>query len=99
MLPLMLLIAEGNASFGVTDIAPAISSLGSIGFAVWYAWYTTTKSIPDLLASHKVERGELLTELKAARLEATEARLQFAKWMAGREELQQRIVGSFPDNT
>lgn len=86
MLWSLLLSASAEAvAFSAADIAPALSTVGSIGFAVWYAVHVTTKTIPDLLAAHKAERAELLTELRTARLESTEARLQFAKWIERRE--------------
>jgi hypothetical protein len=64
----------------------------SSGFAVWYAWYTTTKTIPDMQKEHREERKELVdtckqlttdfrSELSAERLhrekEAKENREQF----------------------
>lgn len=75
------------------DVPTMLSTIGSIGFAVWYAWHTTTKTIPDMQASHKAERLEahsrydaamqlLLEELKAEREqhadELKELRLQFS---------------------
>lgn len=71
-------------AFDPSTILPALSTVGSLGFAVWYAWYTTTVSIPKLLEAHRQERlemqvrfdatvHELLNELK-------EQRCAFAAW-------------------
>lgn len=75
------------------DVPNMLSTIGSIGFAVWYAWHTTTKTIPDMQNSHKAERLEahvrfdaamqlLLEELKAEREqhadELKELRIQFS---------------------
>lgn len=70
------ILADGTAA--PIDIANIASTVGSIGFAVWYAWHTTTKTIPDMQDSHRKERSEtqarydaltqaLLVELKAER--------------------------------
>jgi len=67
-----------------SSILPALSTVGSLGFAVWYAWYTTTVSIPKLLDAHRQERlemqarfdaivHEMLTEMK-------DQRSEFAAW-------------------
>jgi hypothetical protein len=85
---LLTLAAEAASSSSTaidpSSILPALSTLGSLGFAVWYAWYTTTVSIPKLLDVHRQERlemqvrfdacvHELLTEMK-------EQRIEFAAW-------------------
>jgi hypothetical protein len=44
-----LLILAAEAAADVSSYLPAVSTLGSLGFAVWYAYYTTTVAIPKLL--------------------------------------------------
>jgi len=87
----MLLIAATDAAASASlldpgSLLPAVSAMGSLGFAVWYAYYTTTVVIPKLLEAHRAERQEmqirfdnrlqqLLTELKEQRLDFTSGRL------------------------
>ena len=56
---LSLLIIAADAGADATAWLPAVSAIGSLGFAVWYAYYTTTVAIPKLLESHRVERTEM----------------------------------------
>lgn len=37
------------------DWGPTITGYGSTGFAIWYAWYVTTKVIPDLVKQFRDE--------------------------------------------
>lgn len=73
----------------ITDASgylPAISTVGSLGFAVWYAYYTTTVAIPKLLEAHRAERLEMQQRFDAALhellAEMKDQRNQFAAWMA-----------------
>jgi len=83
----------------VTDagtILPAVSMVGSLGFAVWYAWYVTTVAIPKLMADHRAERenvqkrfdqnvidlrSDFNSDLHALLVEMKEQRAQFTAWM------------------
>lgn len=56
---LQLLIAAADAGSQIEDYLPALSTVGSLGFAVWYAWYTTTVLIPRMLDAHRAERTEM----------------------------------------
>lgn len=71
--------------FDPSTLLPTVSALGSLGFAVWYAYYTTTVMIPKLLEAHRTERQELqmrfdarlqqlLAELKEQRQEFSQVR-------------------------
>lgn len=60
----------GAPSVDISAIMPAVSNLGALGFAVWYAYYTTTVAIPKLIADHRAERTEMQT-----RFDGTNARL------------------------
>lgn len=55
---LLQLFAEGGG-VDPSAVLPAVSTVGSLGFAVWYAWYTTTSVIPKLLDAHRQERQEM----------------------------------------
>lgn len=34
------------------DWAAIVSVLGSLGFSIWFGWYTTTKTLPDMRREH-----------------------------------------------
>lgn len=58
----------------VTDISSWINTAGgftSLGFAVWYAWYTTTKTMPEKDAKHAETVAMLVKEFRE---ETTEQR-------------------------
>lgn len=82
----ILLILAAEAAADVSGYLPAVSTLGSLGFAVWYAYYTTTVAIPKLLEAHRAERLELQQRFDSALhellAEMKEQRTQFAAWMA-----------------
>ena len=60
---MMLLIAEAT---GInTDNLPSIlSAIGSIGFAVWYGWYVTTKTIPKITDKHDERIATLVQDFR-----------------------------------
>lgn len=76
-----LLLSEAIAStavFDTTAIMPSIASVGSLGFAIWFAYYTTTVTLPNQQKEHRDERTqaqaafaqtikELVEEMKSAR--------------------------------
>lgn len=53
----LLTIAADAVDSG--SILPMVSMIGSLGFAVWYAWYVTTVAIPKLMDNHRAEREEM----------------------------------------
>lgn len=65
MFLLLTLAAETANQLDIAPMLPAISTIGSMGFAVWYAWYITTVAIPKLLDSHKQERTEMQARFDA----------------------------------
>ena len=84
---LFILVAEvapASIAMDPSAILPAVSTVGSLGFAVWYAWYTTTVSIPKLLEAHRQERLEMQTRFDATVMqlltEMKEQRSEFAAW-------------------
>lgn len=89
MLQCLILAVDGSVppaavQFDGSSIMPALSMVGSLGFAVWYAWYTTTVSIPKLLEGHRVERLEMQTRFDATVHELLDEmrqqRTEFAAW-------------------
>ncbi len=60
---LMLLIADAvspavSAGFDASAITPVVSAVGSLGFAIWFAWYTTVYTLPALQKEHRDERAQ-----------------------------------------
>lgn len=55
---MLLPVADAVSTIDSSAILPAISTIGSLSFAVWYAWFVTTKSMPDQQREHRdqVER-------------------------------------------
>lgn len=64
------------------------ASIGSIGFACWYSYYTTTSMIPKMLADHKEERGEMQAEHK----------VQLAEMLKDHREERDQIQIRFNDS-
>lgn len=66
----------GNADPAIsqesTNWLTIIGGLTSTGFAVWYAWYTTTKTIPDAQKAH-AEAMEKKDALNAAAMDKKDA--------------------------
>lgn len=60
----MLLLAAETA-IGIADITPVVSAVGSLGFAIWFAYYTTTTTLPNQQKEHRDQIKEL-TESHAA---------------------------------
>jgi len=58
-------IPAAPVPFDPSSLLPAVSAMGSLGFAVWYAYYTTTVVIPKLLEAHRAERQEMQTRFDA----------------------------------
>lgn len=72
------------ADSGIADAMPALSAVGSLGFAIWFAWYTTTTTIPNQQKEHRetidrltVTHSETIKELVA---EMRAQRDAFDKW-------------------
>ncbi len=67
----------------------------SLGFAVWYAWYVTTRTIPDMNTRHAETIQKLVEDF---RQEAREQREQHRAdigqfWAAHREESERLQIG------
>ena len=71
-----LILAE--SAIGLPDLTPVVSAIGSLGFAIWFAYYTTTTTLPnqqkehrdqirELSDSHANTIKELVAELRAGR--------------------------------
>ena len=80
-----MVLAEAAVAFDPASIMPALSTLGSLGFAVWYAYYTTTVAVPKLLESHRAERDQMQARFDATihdlLVEMKQQRDQFEAWM------------------
>lgn len=72
---MLWLIADVVPAADPSAWMPAISSVTSLGFAIWFSWYTTTKTIPDMQRDHRVEREGIIEEMKQQR-EAFESALR-----------------------
>lgn len=59
----LLLLTEGNTSAmpTLTEITPFLGSAGSLGFAIWFAWYTATTLIPNQNKEHREAFDKLNT--------------------------------------
>lgn len=53
VLRLLTLAADVAPTIDPSTILPAMSTLCSLGFAVWYAWHVTTKAMPDQQKEHR----------------------------------------------
>lgn len=58
-------VADAAPSLNVTGIGGIITGLSGTGFAVWYAYHTTTKTIPDLNSMHAATIKELTVAFAA----------------------------------
>lgn len=63
--------ADSPVQDGIPNWLNAAGGLTSLGFAVWYAWFVTTKTIPERDRVHAETIGNLVQEF---RLEAKEQR-------------------------
>ena len=73
------MIAElTSAALDVSNVTPALSAIGSLGFAIWFAYYTTTVTLPsqqkehreqirELSETHAATVKELVTEMRSGR--------------------------------
>ena len=62
---MLTILAEAVPGLDVSAITPALSAIGSLGFAIWFAYYTTTKTLPDQQKEHREQIREL-TETHSA---------------------------------
>lgn len=49
-----MMLAEVSSDF----IGTMIGAAGGVGFSVWYGWYITTKTIPQLVSEFRAEAKE-----------------------------------------
>jgi len=87
------------------DIAQIISQLSSIGFAVWYAWHTTTVTIPqlskrsneitkDLADKHDITINKLVEDF---RKDLKEERLEFLNQLVAINVTSDRMCDAITD--
>lgn len=66
---MLLIIAEGAsavAGLDASSIMPSIASVTSLGFAIWFAYYTTTVTLPNQQKEHREERDKTQTLFTAS---------------------------------
>ncbi len=64
---MLMILADAVAATTSTDLLPVISSMGSIGFAVWFGGYTTMYTIPKMQDKHAEAIKELVGEMREQR--------------------------------
>lgn len=61
-----LIFATADATgLSIDGIAQLVSTLTSVGFAVWYAWHTTTVTLPQRDKEHRLTVASLVADLKS----------------------------------
>ena len=55
-------------------IAVLVGSLGPTGALVWFMFHTTTNTIPNIVAQHRVEVADLVTQFRVDLTEERELR-------------------------
>jgi len=55
----MLLLAEAVTQIDFSSVTPIVSAIGSLGFAIWFAYYTTTTTLPNQQKEHREAIKEL----------------------------------------
>lgn len=61
------------------EIVSVVTQFSSIGFAVWYAWWTTTHTIPNMQNRHDELVGKIIAEF---RMDIKEQRADFINQLA-----------------
>lgn len=56
----MLTMLAESAAFDVSAITPAVSAIGSLGFAIWFAFHTVTKTLPRQQKEHREQLKEII---------------------------------------
>lgn len=87
---LSTLLAEAAQANGIdlSSIMPAISAVGSLGFAIWFAYYTTTVTLPNQQKEHRDERDKRdqlhYDTIKGLIAELKDARDSFDRWRSAK---------------
>ena len=64
---MLMNLAETATALDVSAITPALSAIGSLGFAIWFAYYTTTVTLPNQQKEHRDAIKELVAEMRSSR--------------------------------
>lgn len=56
-----LILAQSMTPDGIASV---LTSISSVGFAVWFAWHTVTKTLPEKDAEHRVAIAGLVQDLR-----------------------------------
>lgn len=95
---LYLLLAENGAS--MPEWVQIIGSLTSVGFIAWYAWYSATKIIPDIITKHDTRMGETIREFQETlEKQRTEFKQEIKEQRERDEKISERIVAEFRAET
>jgi len=83
----MLLLAAEGAGLTIENVMPALSSVSSVGFAIWFAYHTATVAMPKQQAEHREAIKELTTThaqtIRDIVDEMKEHREAFDRWKQG----------------
>jgi hypothetical protein len=82
-----------TTAMDVSAITPALSAIGSLGFAIWFAYYTTTKTLPEQQKEHRDAIKELTETHSGTIKELTETHAgtikeMMAEMRSGRESFE-----------
>lgn len=76
------ILAEGANDVSVTQWFQMGSGVFGSGFAVWYAWYTTTKTLPTLNQQHNELVGKIVDDFRSESKEQRESEKERTKAIA-----------------
>jgi hypothetical protein len=70
-----VVLGQTDAPISTPNWLNALGGLTSLGFAVWYAWYVTTKTIPERDKVHAATISEIVTEFREESKEQRQAQV------------------------
>lgn len=84
---MLILLSDAVPMMSAADVMPAISSVGSLGFAIWFAYYTTTTTLPTQQKQHQEQLAKV-TETHAQTIKELVAELRlgreaYERWRQG----------------
>lgn len=61
---ILLMLAEAAAPpVDMASVTPFVASISSLGFAIWFAYYTVSVTLPNQQKEHREERSQIRCEL------------------------------------
>jgi hypothetical protein len=79
----MMFIADATGGTDSGLIGGLIGAVGSVGFAIWYGWHVTTKTIPSIVNDFREERKYDRTERETDRKDREAERHEFTAALSG----------------